>query len=360
MERGSRESFTRMGTLGIEEECFVVDDRGRPTSGTDALVYDHEPPAVLDERLDHELFKCIIETQTPLIERPSDAEPALLEVRDALIEHAERHGYGIAAAGLHPLARWRELEHAEKSRYRSQLDRIQYPQHRNTTAGVHVHVGVDDADKAVWIANELRWFVPIMLALSVNSPFWNGFDTGLQSARAKLFEGLPNTGMPTYFEDFEAFDRFERRMIDTGSIEDRGELWYDVRPHTGHGTVEVRTPDGQADPDIVMAFVEYTHALVTDLAAAYEDGESAHEHRRELLDENKWRAIRHGHEAGFIDRDLEGTVSLGEVVERDCDRLDIDGIRGVYERESGATQQRRLLSDHGVEALCTSLFLESS
>ena len=360
MERGSRESFTRMGTLGIEEECFVVDERGRPTSGTDALVYDHEPPAILDERLDHELFKCVIETQTPLIERPSDAESALLEVRNALIEHAQRHGYGIAAAGLHPLARWRELEHAEKSRYRSQLDRIQYPQHRNTTAGVHVHVGVDDADKAVWIANELRWFVPIMLALSVNSPFWNGFDTGLQSARAKLFEGLPNTGMPTYFEDFEAFDRFERRMIDTGSIEDRGELWYDVRPHTGHGTVEVRTPDGQADPDIVMAFVEYTHALVTDLAAAYEDGESPHEHRRELLDENKWRAIRHGHEAHFIDRDLEGTVSLGEVVERECDRLDIDGIRDVYERESGATQQRRVLSNGGVDALCASLLLDSS
>ncbi len=359
MERGSPESFTRMGTLGIEEEFFVVDERGRPTSGTDELVYEHDPPELLDGRLDHELFKFVLETQTPLIEAPSEARETVLAVREALIDHAEACGYGIAAAGLHPLAIWRELEHAEKPRYRSQLDRIQYPQHRNTTAGVHVHVGVDDADKAVWIANQLRWYVPVMLALSANSPYWNGYDTGLESARAKIFEGLPNTGMPTYFEDYEAFDDYERRMLETEAINDRGELWFDVRPHTGHGTVEIRTPDGQADPDVVMAFVEYAHALVEALAEEYEDGTSGYRHRRELLDENKWRAIRHGHDASLIDRDLEGTVGLGEVVDRECERLGIDGIRSVFDRESGSSRQRRLREEGGVEALCESLRLQT-
>ncbi|NGM69410.1 glutamate--cysteine ligase [Natronolimnobius sp. AArcel1] len=360
MERGSRESFTRMGTLGIEEECFIVDERGRPTSGTDELVYEHDPPEILEGKLDHELFKFVIETQTPLIEDPQNARDALLEIRQALLTHAHDHGYDIAAAGLHPLAKWRELEHAEKPRYRAQLDRIQYPQHRNTTAGVHVHVGVDDADKAVWIANELRWYVPIMLALSANSPYWNGFDTGLESARAKIFEALPNTGMPTYFEDFDAFDRFERRMLETESINDRGELWYDVRPHTAHGTVELRTPDGQADPDIVMAFVEYAHALVEALAEDYEDGASgyAQTHRRELLDEHKWRAIRYGHDAALLDREMEGTLELGELVDRECERLGIDGIKDVYERDSGAEKQRRLLEEEGPDALCESLLLE--
>ncbi|WP_207588777.1 glutamate--cysteine ligase [Halomontanus rarus] len=360
MERGSPESFTRMGTLGIEEECFVVDERGRPTSGTDELVYESDPPEILEGRLDHELFKFVIETQTPLIERPDGARAALLSIREALVDHAERNGFQIAAAGLHPLAKWRELEHAEKPRYRSQLDRIQYPQHRNTTAGLHVHVGVDDPDKAVWIANELRWYVPIMLALSANSPYWNGFDTGLESARAKIFEALPNTGMPTYFEDYEAFDTFERRMLETESIADRGELWYDVRPHTGHGTVEIRTPDGQADPDVVMAFVEYSHALVEALAEEYEDGTTGHEHRRELLDENKWRAIRHGHEASLITRDLEDTIDLGDLVDRECERLGIDGIGRVYEAESGASRQRRLREEEGVDALCESLLLQTS
>ena len=348
-ELGSAEAFDRMGSLGIEEEFYVVDAEGRPTSGTDELVYESEPPEILAGRLDHELFKCVVETQTPALDGLADASDALGEVREALVTHAEAHGYGIAAAGLHPDANWRELEHAEKPRYRAQLDRLQYPQHRNTTAGLHVHVGVDDADKATWVANELRWYCPVILALSANSPYWCGFDTGLESARAKIFENLPNTGIPTEFEDFETFAGHERRMVETGSVEDRGELWYDVRPHSGHGTVEIRAPDGQAAPEAVLAFVEFTHAL-------YEDGETIPAPRREILDENKWRAIRHGHDADFVRRDGSGTVSLAEVVEREADRLGVGGIRRVFEADSGATRQREA-RERGGDALRDSLRL---
>ena len=357
METGSADNFAELGTIGIEEEFFVVDEHGRPTSGTDELVYESTPPESLAGRLDHELFKFVIETQTPKIERLADAERELTTIRSALVEHAKTNGYQIAAAGLHPLAKWRELEHAEKPRYRAQLDRIQYPQHRNTTAGLHVHIGVDDADKAMWIANEIRWYLPIMLALSANSPYWNGFDTGLQSARAKIFEGLPNTGMPTAFESYDDFAEFERLMVETESVNDRGELWWDVRPHSEHGTVEVRTPDGQADPDRVLAFVEYTHALVLDLAERYDDGESGYGHRRELLDENKWRAMRYGHDASFIRRDRSGTIDLGEVVEREGTRLGVSGIHSLYDVESGASRQRRIRSEEGLDALCDSLLL---
>ncbi|MFB6126300.1 MAG: glutamate--cysteine ligase [Halolamina sp.] len=355
-ELGSPESFDRMGTLGVEEEFYVVDDEGRPVSGVDDLVYgDAEPPALIAGKLDHELFKCTIETQTPRVESPEAAAEQLREVRAALATFADEQGYGVAGAGLHPAARWRELDHAEKPRYRSQLERIQYPQHRNTTAGLHVHVGVDDPDKAVWVANELRWYLPVMLALSANSPFWNGFDTGLASARAKVFEGLPNTGMPTAFESYEAFQRYERRMVELGSVDDRGELWFDVRPHTGHGTVEVRAPDGQSDPAVVEAFVEYVHALVLDLAARYDDGEPGSDLRRELHDENKWRAMRHGHDASFVDRDGESVVDLGEVAERERDRLGTDALLALYDRDSGAERQRRLREREGFAALCESL-----
>jgi carboxylate-amine ligase len=358
MERGDAANFRRMGTLGIEEEFYVVDEHGRPTSGTDDLVYQSDPPAILADRLDHELFKCVIETQTPLIEHIDDAREKLLAVRNALVGHAESNGYQIAGAGLHPTARWRELEHAEKPRYKSQLDRIQYPQHRNTTAGLHIHVGVDDPDKAVWVANEIRWYLPLVLALSVNSPYWNGYDTGLQSARAKIFEGLPNTGMPTAFEDYEAFDQFEATMLATDSIADRGELWYDVRPHSALGTVEVRTPDGQADPERVLAFVEYIHALVIDLCERYEDGESGRHHRRELLDENKWRAIRYGQDAQLLGSDFEQTYDLETLVEREADRLDVPVLWDLYDRESGAVRQRRLRSEAGLDGLCEALLLE--
>jgi carboxylate-amine ligase len=356
MDTGSSDAFTRMGTLGIEEEFYVVDGDGRPTSGTDTLVYGSEPPALLDGRLDHELFKCTLETQTPLLDGLEDAPGAVEEVREALVSHAAAHGFDVAAAGLHPLARWRELEHAEKERYRAQLDRIQYPQHRNTTAGLHVHVGVDDGDKAVYVANELRWHLPVMLALSANSPYWNGFDTGMASARAKIFEGLPNTGVPTAFDGIEEYLDFERRMVATGSVDDRGALWYDVRPHTGHGSVELRAPDAQADTERVNALVEYAYELVVDRAERYEDGESGTEMRRELLDENKWRAMRHGHDASFVARDGETTLGLGEVVDRECERLGISGIRALYDGESGAAAQRRR-REEGVDALCESLLV---
>jgi carboxylate-amine ligase len=369
---GSAAAFDRLGTLGIEEEFYVVDAAGRPTSGTDTLVYETAPPAILEDRLDHELFKCVIETQTPTCGSLAEARDRLREVRAALVEHAGAHGFRIAAAGLHPAARWRELEHAEKPRYRSQLDRIQYPQHRNTTAGLHVHVGVDDPDKATWVANELRWYVPVLLALSANSPYWNGFDTGLASARAKIFEALPNTGIPTAFGSFEEYMALERRLVETDSIRDRGELWYDVRPHSGHGTVEVRAPDGQADPARIEAFVEVVHALVLDLAERYADradpwadyrggrGDRSDGpgHRRETLDENKWRAIRHGHGASFLDRDATGTVDLGEVVDRLSGRLGVDGIVEVYEGGSGAERQRERRDAAGLDALCESLVLD--
>jgi carboxylate-amine ligase len=356
-DAGSSANFDRLGSLGIEEEFFVVDETGRPTAGTDALVYGPDPPAPLAGKLDHELFKFVVETQTPTLEGYGAAPEALATVRDALVEHAADQGYRIAAAGLHPAARWREHEHAEKPRYREQLDRIQYPQHRNTTAGLHVHVGVDDADKAVWVADELRWYLPILLALSANSPYWNGHETGLESARAKIFEGLPNTGIPTAFESYEVFRRIEEMLLETDSISDRGELWWDVRPHSEYGTVEVRTPDAQADPEAVLAFVECIHALVLDLAERYADGADGYEHRRELLDENKWRALRYGHEAAFLTRDRSGTVGLGEVVDRLCSRLGIEGIRRVYEAESGAARQRRLLARAGPETLYESLVL---
>jgi len=357
MDRGPADEFDRRGTIGVEEEFYIVDDRGRPTSGIDDLVYGPEPPEVLRDRLDHELFKFTIETQTPLIERVDEAGDTIRDVREALVAHAETHGYRIAAAGLHPTAKWRELEHAEKPRYKAQLDRIQYPQHRNTTAGLHVHVGLDDADAATWVANELRWHLPPLLALSANSPFWCGFDTGLASARSKIFEALPNTGVPTKFEDFEAYRTFERMMVERGAINDRGELWYDVRPHTGHGTVEVRTPDAQHDTDRVVAFVEYVHALVLDLAERYEDGESGSDPRRELLDENKWRAMRYGRDASFITPDGEGAIPLDTFVDHECDRLGVDGLRAVLEAESGAARQRRISEESGLDALCETLVL---
>ena len=357
MQTGGAEHFDTFGTLGIEEEYYIVDADGHPRSGIDELIYESNPPDILEGRLDHELFKFTIETQTPVIPSLDQAGARLAEMRDALVAHAETHGFNIATAGLHPTAKWRELEHAEKPRYRSQLDRIQYPQHRNITAGLHIHVGVDDADMAVWIANEIRWYLPVVLALSANSPFWCGTDTGLHSARAKIFENLPNTGIPTRFESYQQYDAFERTMVEQGAIADRGELWFDVRPHSELGTVEVRTPDAQVEEWRVLALAEYIHALVVDLADQYQNGAEDTRMRRELLDENKWRAMRHGRDTELITPDGTDTESIESIVVRDAERLDIDGILELWGAESGTERQRRLYDNGGFEAVRASLML---
>lgn len=380
MGDGDAGAFDTDGTIGIEEEFYLVDNSGEPLAGTDELCYEYDPPDILAGHLDHELFTFIIEAQTPIVEGLETAPEALRNTRSALVEYGADHGYHLAAAGLHPTARWRELQHVTRDRYRRQLDRIQYPQHRNITAGLHVHVGVDDGDRAVWISDELRWYLPLILAISVNSPFWYGFDTGLASARARIFGALPNTGMPPAYGTLDTFLDLERTLLETGSIQDRGEVWFDIRPHTGYGTVEVRTPDAQRDEERVLALVEYIVRLVDRLGNTYErlraSGDvmthvnTAHAEwaqpsaerpvadRLELLQENKWRALRYGWDGAIISRSGDGTIDILDAAWAEVDRLDLDRLPTVLETESGATRQRRLYDDDGMATVLEDLLLE--
>jgi carboxylate-amine ligase len=353
----SPEQFTRLGTLGIEEELITVDAAGRPAAGVDDLVHTDRPPAALADRLDHEMYDCIVETNTETCGDVDGLRAAISSTRDALVQYAARSGYGIAGTGLHPMAGPGAVSTSAKPRYEKMLDRLQYPQWRNTTAGLHVHVGVDDADKAVWIANQLRWYMPVVLALSANSPFYDSVDTGLASMRANVFGALPHTGTPPTFDSYEAFEGFRETLVETDSITDPGQLWWDVRPHDEHGTVEIRAPDAQHDTETIVALAEYVRALVLDLAARYEDGESIDGVHRDIVEQNKWRALRYGHDASFVDRDGESVVSLREVVDRECDRLDVTGLRGVIDRGSGAAMQRRRYRTGGLDAVCSAVTL---
>jgi len=196
----------------------------------------------------------------------------------------------------------------------------------------------------------------VLLALSANSPFWNGFDTGLASARAKIFENLPNTGIPPRSTTSTPSSATSAGWSSGALSPTAANSGSTCAPTlaTARSRCAPRTPS--ATPGS-LAFVEYVHALVVDYAERYADGESPPTLRRELLDENKWRAIRHGHDASFITRDGEDTVSLGEAVADECDRLGIDGIRDVYDAESGSQRQRRLREEGGLDALCDDLML---
>ena len=356
-----REAFDREGTLGVEEEYFVVDaETLEPVPASDTLLDNPniDVPAELRGHVGTELFKFVFETTTETTETLEKAREEMERKRIALVEHAHEHGYEVLAAGLHPSARWDEHQHAEGPRYRKQLNRIQYPQHRNITAGLHVHVGVDDADKAVYVADEARRYLPLILALSANSPFWYGSDTGLASTRAVVFENLPNTGMPSRFGDWKTFRSFEKRMVESGSVADRGEIWWDVRPHTEYGTVEIRSPDSQTSLGRAFAFVALCRALILELGSQYGETKPTNP-RRELLNENKWRAARYGHEASFMLHD-GGTATLetwlGEL---------LDVVETPYEDEirsladvSGARRQTDAYEKAGMDAVLESMVLE--
>lgn len=341
------DAFTALGTVGVEEEFYAVHpDNLKPADASTDLLSD--PPEGLS--IGTELFKFVIETRTDKSWSVAEAKEQVGLKRHALLEHARSHGYELLSAGLHPAARWTEHSHIEKPRYRKQLDRIRYPQHRNITAGLHVHVGMDDPDKAVWVANEARIYLPLFLALSVNSPFWMGIDTGLRSARAVVFENLPNTGIPTAFGSWSEYMDFESRLVESGSIRDRGEIWWDVRPNREYGTVEVRSPDAQTSVERSKALVELVHAVIMELARLYDRGRSNTGVRCELLVENKWRALRYGYDASFLcfnDYLIggEGSMSLVEAFETLVDAADPES--GVKDVLLGGSQAQRQLDAYG-------------
>ncbi|MFW5929698.1 MAG: glutamate--cysteine ligase [Halobacteriota archaeon] len=345
-------AFDRRGTVGVEEEFYVVDaESHEPRSTRDLL---ESPPADLGE-LDTELFEFVVETKIPVAEDVDGAFEAVRRRRQALVDHAAEHGFEVLSAGLHPTARWDEHVdlHVDEPRYRDQLDRIGYPQHRNLTAGLHVHVGVDDADEAVWIADEIRRYLPLFLALSANSPYWYGRDTRLASARAVVFENLPNTGMPGGFGDWKSYSALVDRMVEDDAVRDSGELWWDVRPHPGHGTVEVRSPDAQTDVRRVEAFVELVRALVLELGGRYEAGEDHRVQPWWTLDENRWRAARHGRDADFLWGD-RGEVGVESLFDRLLYGLDVERADVLFD-ETGAERQRAAHADGGFDAVLDSV-----
>ena len=187
--------------------------------------------------------------------------------------------------------------------------------------GLHVHVGIDDADKAVHVANGMRVHVPLLLALSANSPFWRGDETGLASARMPIFRAFPRVGIPPYYEGWADFEARIDFMVDAGVMEDYTYLWYDVRPHPNLGTVEVRAMDAQTQADHTLAITALIQAMVRELCEHYDAGRELARYPYEMLDENKWLAARHGLEGELVDLPERRTVPAKELARRLYDRL---------------------------------------
>jgi carboxylate-amine ligase len=338
-------------TLGVEVEVEVVDQSG-------ALATDTAATKILAELGDtpgykHELLECTIEVITDVCPTVGEVRRDLGGKIERLVEVADRFGYRIMCTGTHPFSAWADQTVSPDPRYHRLIETCQWTARRLLIFGVHTHVGIGSGEEAIAVANSLATFIPHFLALSSSSPFWQGRDTGLASTRSKVFESLPTAGLPYAMDNWGQFQRFMRTLIGAGTIRSIREVWWDIRPHPGLGTIELRICDGIPTLDETCAMTALSQSLVVWLTERYNAGLELPVHRAWTIRDNKWRAARYGLDAEII-RDEDGNLvhlrrSIGDLLERlepIAERLgccqDLLRINSILERGTSATRQREV------------------
>ena len=339
-------NFTSTGfTLGIEEELMIVDGESM------ALVNAIEQLLVEDDNtIKPELMESVCEIATHPCATTGEADRELRGLRREVVTRAREHGLAIGSAGTHPFALWEEQRIVGQPRYRDLIEDLRFVARQELIFGMHVHVGLDDPDKAIHVANGMRVHVPILLALSANSPFWRGDATGLMSTRTPVFRAFPRVGIPPAYRDWDDYARRIDFMCDSGVMEDYTYLWYDVRPHPKLGTVEIRACDSQTRVEHTIGLAALIQAMVKELAEHFDAGEQLSDYPWEMLDENKFLAARHGLEGSLVDLPSSERVASRDLARRLLDRLrghaedlgaadDLDAVEDLLERGNGAHRQ---------------------
>jgi carboxylate-amine ligase len=335
-------------TIGIEEELMILD--------AETLTLANAIEGVLEEYGDDgdvkpELLESVLEIATDPQPDTRAAGEQLRTLRRAVVEAAGRRDLTIGSSGTHPFAMWEDQRVSARPRYRDLIASLRFVARQEIIFGLHVHVGVDDPDKAIHVANGMRVHIPVLLALSANSPFWRADDTGLASARMPIFRTFPRTGIPPFYDGWEDFRNRIGFMVDSGVIEDYTFLWYDVRPHPNFGTVEVRAMDAQTRVEHTLALAALIQAMVKELSEHFEAGKRLSDYPYEMLDENKWLAARHGLDGELVDLPERRLVPAKELVRRLYDRLrehaddlgsaaELEGIEDILHHGNGAQRQR--------------------
>ncbi len=344
-------------TLGIELELGLVDRRTRALVGaaTEVLAeLGSGRPGGEHPFVKHELFQCTVEVITDVCEDVAaarkDLEASLAEVRRVL----EPRGLALIGSGTHPFSRWQDLEVSPLQRYTDLVEALQWPARRMAIHGVHFHVGVPSGEHAIAAVNALAFDLPVFLALSASSPYWLGDDTGMASARTKIFEGLPTAGLPPRLADWADFERFMQSLLTARVVNTIREVWWDVRPHPDFGTVELRMCDGITSMDEVAAVAALAHCLVADLCDRFERGERVEDAREWIVRENKWLASRYGLDTSLIVDDAGHRRPAVELVEELVERLrpwarrlhcvdELEHVRVMVERGPSYRRQRSMV-----------------
>jgi glutamate---cysteine ligase / carboxylate-amine ligase len=352
---------SRPYTVGIEEEVMIVEPRtGALAAG---FTLDDLPEDLIDN-LHDETQQAVAELQTSAYADVAGAVDHLVRLRLALAEYLWDRGLAAAGAGTHPLTVWTEVRVSEASRYRAIHETMRELARREPTFALHVHIGVDTPERGLLLANRMRAHVPLLLALSANSPFWQGRDTGLHSMRVPLFQAFPRAGLPRAFPTYEGYVTAIDQLVRCGAIPEPTFLWWDIRLQPRFGTVEVRIMDTQITVDATAALVGFVQA-VGHLELEGDDRANRLDASPEVLDENRFLACRDGMSACLIDLETDRLVPaedlLAGLLERARDHAEdlgcADALQAVSElaRDTGAVWQRRVAGAVGPEGLVARL-----
>src|SRR5438046_2491239 len=287
-------------TLGIEEEFQVIDPVTRELRSHIQELF-AEGEKRLKEEIKREMHDSVIEVGTPICRNVAEARREVTRLRGEIIRLTRENGLRIAAAGTHPISHWRNVQITDAARYDQIVYDLQMVARANLIFGLHVHVAVEDNETRIQIMNAARYFLPHIFALSVNSPFWCGQNTGWKSYRAKVFERFPRTGIPSIYRSRSDFEEYVNLLIRTNCIDNAKKIWWDVRPHPFFPTLEYRVCDVPMRIDETICFAALFQAITKKLYNLYAKNMGWRLYRRSLLNENKQRAARFGVQGKLID-----------------------------------------------------------
>ncbi len=336
-------------TLGIEEEFQIVDPISRELR-SHIQEMAAEGKMILQEQVKPEMLQSVIEVGTNICHDIKEARREVVHLRSQIALLAKKSNLCIAAAGTHPFSSWVDQKVTDDPRYHNIMDEMQQVASELLIFGLHVHVGIPDKDTGVHLMNAARYFLPHIFALSTNSPFWLGRNTGFKSYRIKVFERFPRTGLPDYFTSYGEYENYVNLLIKTNCIDNAKKIWWDARLHPFFNTLEFRICDIPMRVDETIAIAALIQAVVVKLHKLIKSNLGFRLYRRILMNENRWRAARYGISGKMIDFGKQEEVDtkmlvmellefVDDVVDELDSRKEVEYILNIMNNGTGADRQ---------------------
>ncbi|MEE2713180.1 MAG: carboxylate-amine ligase [Planctomycetota bacterium] len=362
--------ITEIPTLGVEVEYQIVDPETRELSSNTEVIL-QEGAEIYGSNIRPEFHAAMVECLTTPCATVRDVVEQVAELRRTLIGLARKRGLRVVAASTHPTTHWREVKLTTSERYLQIQRDLGDVARSNLIYGMHCHVGIEDKEARIAVMNSVRYFLPHLLAMTCSSPFWQGRDTGLASTRTGIFRRFPRTGIPDYFGGWAEFEAYVKALVDTECIDNAKKIYWDIRPHPFFPTVEFRNCDVPTRMQEVGAVVGFIHALSTRLVNLWHRNMGYRLHRRAFINENIYRAVRHGINAEFIDLHTKKVVPMRDAMRAlidelkdEIDLLGLDEEMGALEeilsKGTSADRQRAVFRETGdLNALVDHLIAET-